>query len=141
MDAIFDNIFVLIPVALILVFRVLVPRMKQRESQEQQEKQEQHPFLIEREKESDVNLGHWEAEKKPVKSIPKKNINRKQLKPVVSSLTEDMFKTQIPVKKETTKTPALDTSAKVPFPENLDYLPPIKKAFVFSEIFSQPRSL
>ena len=142
MDAIFDNIFILIPIALILVFRVIRPRLKQRESQEQ-EKQEQRPFFIEREEEeSDTYLGHWEAEKKVVKSVPKKNnTSKKQLEPAVSLLSDGILKSQVSLKKETAKTPALDTSTKTPFPENMGYLPPVKRAFVFSEIFSQPLGL
>ena len=139
-DVIFDNIFILIPVALILVFRVIRPRLKQRESQEP-EKQEQHPFFIERElEENDANLGHWEEEKKAVKSVPKKNyISRKHLKPAVSTLSEDILNTQVPLKKETVKIPSSNVLTTDSFPKNLEYLPPIKRAFVFSEIFSQPK--
>ena len=141
LDNIFDNIFIFIPIALILVFRILLPRIRQRESQERetQEKAEQRPVFREMYQEESGGLGHWETEKKPVRNIPKKkNVNRQPLVSAVDSKIEDILQTQLPIKKEA---PAPGVSTKIPFPENLDYLSPLKRAFVFSEVFSQAKGI
>ena len=143
-EVIVDNIFILIPVALILTFRILNAKRKRDEAASKEER----PIILKRE-ESESSLGHWETDRKisygipegvspsgaPISKMSSKEAVRHQADKKTGRIVEDLNPEIISSPKRTI---AAVIPASASFPQKLDYLPPVKKAFIFSEIFTIP---
>jgi len=167
-DLILDNLFIIIPVVVFLVFRSIIARVNQKKAQSGTQEEEQAPAA---EEELTSTLGHWESGAPPVQKPPER-IQGLAPSGIPLSQTpsmETVSRTKFFTRKDLAFTPAQpDTSQAFkpgqayaasqasaaapaiarpvqPVPtasiNNLNYLPALKKAVVFSEIISPPVSL
>jgi len=159
LDFIFDNLFIIVPVIIILAVRMIGSRIKQAKADSSQQEEEQQPVY---EEEPATTLGHWESEKPapvsraaggasaPARPLPgavrpafpeSGFLSRQDLEPAkprpapvsgaMTRMNASVLKpVQVPVRPSTGNPLS-----------RLDYLPVLKKAVVFSEILSPPKAL
>jgi len=146
-DAIFNNIFILIPVAIFIGLRILEARRK-RQEQESPEKNPNH--FVEEVRDPGGSLSHWETDKKtqahgsvaagvsplgiPITGKFPAEVHH----PLQISLEPDTSLVQ-PVRPQNTPVPAHPASGA--FPPKLEHLPALKKALVLSEILGPPKGM
>ena len=138
-DIITNNIFILIPLAIFIAFRILEARKKHRDSAP-----EKKPVL--KEEHESGSLPHWEAEKQERFSghgsagISPSGVPLTSRMPVEVSprlLSETGFGSM--TQPASVAQPPERSSAA--FPQNLSYLPSLKRALVMTEILGPPKGL
>ena len=142
-DVLINNIFILIPLAIFIAFRIFEARRRQQNSSP--------------EKEDDVRkvpLPHWELEKKDRFSGPssagisptgvplagKYPVEVYPVNPRASS-SEPGRNVKRPTTANLVNTSVPERIVQDVFPKNLEKLPMLKKAMVFSEILGPPKGL
>ena len=135
-DAIIENLFIIIPVVLFIGFRILAARKKQEETADSQDSpvvklhfEEDKPVLLR----SDIKPRPGAAKpksKSKTSSLSVKGSNIASGKTTAASA--GVMDARLPAAKLTTGSS---------FPRNLDYLPALKRAVVFTEILSPPKAL
>ena len=146
-DFIFDNIFILIPVAIFIGLRILEARRKRQNSSPEKNKK------LYSEKREESGIPHWEAEKKAAPPT----VHHKGISPSGAPLTTDLSPTETPVShpnsSDVDSFPTLPVSKTMPkaqvpehsstgtFPINLENLSSLKKAVIMSEILGPPKGL
>ena len=135
MDAIFNNIFILIPLAIFIGLRILEARKKHRDSKSPAEGK-RSPLV----KETREPTPHWEAEKKRTShGVSPAGVPLAQVSPSPRLLPQVDLSVAQPLEPRHGSSPK--QSAPRAFPRNLENLPPLKKALVFSEILGPPKGL
>ena len=99
------------------------------------------PFSSSRNNEDDLAyLGHASDQKERQTRLMQK-LHKKQKEKNLAS-QQSLFAPEVSQHAESAGASFFTPSAeKKPFPENLDYLPPLQKAFVFSEVFGPPKGM
>ena len=151
-DTIFENIFILIPLAVFIGFRILTARRKQQASSNQ-ENAAPVPEAVE----ETEYIPHWELEKKEL-PVPKPVAAPAGVSPsgmpLAANFSVDISQavprfTPEPGK-TITKPPVYIPSPRIPapgpnrsriFPKSVENLPALKKALVLSEILGTPKGL
>ena len=133
-DYIFNNIYVLIPVALFIAIRIIEARKKRQAKLEEQNKKQVSETEEDYDEPPAPSFIPAAAKKIPV-HVP--------AVPLRLSMETETVKTkvrEVPDKNAgPAKTQASAKPASCGFPQNLDYLPPLKRALVLSEILGPPR--
>jgi hypothetical protein len=132
-DFIFDNIYILIPIAFIIVFNILNKRQKR-----QAEAQGREDSSAGSGEDDDEAGRYFKAPVQPAPVQPKK-----KPKAETQGLTEQSpVEVRRPVSSQAKKAPAnLESGGRAgSFPQNLEYLPPLKRALVLSEILGPPKA-
>ena len=148
-DAIFNNIFILIPVAIFIGLRILEARKKRQESSPEKKP---NPF-VEETREPSGPSSHWETDEKnqaygtahggisplgvPI-VVVKPPAEVYHHPPQQLSLEAERPLAQ-PVKPQKTSAPEHPVSGV--FPRKVERLPALKKALVLSEILGPPKGL
>ena len=151
-DVIFNNIFVLIPLAIFIAFRIFEARRRQQNSSSSEKEKVKQPPLYpdeEADDEYDSSIPHWEADKRDRFSGPSSAGVSPSGVPLAGRYPAEVYPANPRQSSESrSNRPALlKASAPVErpvsrsFPSNLERLPTIKKAFLFSEILGPPKSL
>ena len=130
-DLIFNNIFILIPIALFIALRIIGARKKQQEKTAKEPvKEKPHLLFFEEDYvDDDEPPAPSFIPERPRAFTPKKETTR-VIEGDILELTSAPVKKPAPVKKSTAS-----------FPKNLDYLPPLKRALVLSEILGPPKGM
>ena len=141
-DLIINNIFVLIPLAIFIAFRIYEARKRQSATTEK--------------KEDDNHSGpvpHWEAEKKDRFSGPSSAGISPTGVPLASKYPIEVYPVNPRLSSEVNRSINRSVASSFPkasvieppvyrlFPKNLEKLPDLKKALVFSEILGPPKGL
>jgi hypothetical protein len=126
-DVIFNNIFILIPLAIFIGLRILDAQKKRKNASSQEDKQD----TVEKDNEPPPFLSHWELEKKA---------QRRGVSPSGVPLPR-AAPPPAPVLSIVETPPVAPKKTAASFLKNLDKLPPIKRAVVFSEILGPPKGL
>ncbi|AEF83360.1 hypothetical protein [Leadbettera azotonutricia] len=121
-DFITDNIFILIPVAIFVGIRILEARRKQQEAANPKPP----PVQIEEEPPPPVKKKKPRKAAAPKAAVPGLAASSAPASPAPDFQRPGVYRTE-PLGK--------------PFPENLDYLPPLQRALILSEIFGPPKGL
>jgi hypothetical protein len=121
MDELFNNIFVYIPIILIVLLRILGNRKKQAAGKG-------NPLEAEEEEAEPVSLPE-----KPPERVKRPRPNSRTSLPVPEPAIT-------PVSQEKAA-PLKGPSRGKPFPENLTYLPALKRAVILAELMAPPKAL
>ena len=139
-DALFSNLIILIQVVFIVFMRIINARRKP--DSDKSEEPEERPA---------IGMGHWESGKRPqpAQSITRKNLQRPST--IASSLDKTIAEPPAPINTTGGSSHAIRGRTQIPlpasgisqcnFPQNLDYLPVLKKAIVLTEVLSPPVAL
>ena len=128
-DLIFDNIFIFVPVALFIAFRIINARKKQQERTAKEPVKGKSNLLFFEEDDEDKPPAPSFIPAVP-KNFPPKKESPRAIESDIFKLTSAPAKALTPLTKNSTR-----------FPQNLDYLPPLKRALVLSEILGPPKGM
>ena len=155
-DFITDNLFIIVPITIILILRMIGAKKKQDQSQSDEEDEPEY------EEEPPVALGHWETEKKQytppkapaiIKPVPLHEtdfFSRRDLEEA-SAVSANSRIGAIPKRAEPETQAVTRTAGVMPkqaahtssgsFASSLEHLSPLKKVIVMTEILSPPKAL
>jgi hypothetical protein len=113
-EELFDNIFVLIPVAIVIGVRILSARQKRQAEAAKSSPAAESPG---------GSFSSSEAPERAALNTSQPAVHSPPLKPV----------------QKTAEAPKAAAGGGAAFPQNLEYLPPLKRALVLSEILGPPK--
>jgi hypothetical protein len=119
LENLFDNIYVIIPIAVVIGIRILSAWQKRQAAAAKDSPAETHGY-----KDEDGAAPYFESSPPPVPQPAHQNARAPAAKPAQKIA-------------DAPKAPAGTGAA---FPHNLDYLPPLNRAVVFSEILGPPKA-
>jgi hypothetical protein len=134
-DGLLDNFYILIPIA-VIIYRIVSSSKKNKAGSKHQEVQAE-PARPEVLPEEDIPAPAKKAAPKPKAAVKAAPRPQKKEAPQIA------LSTDIPQAKPapTAETSAQKAAAKKRFPETLEYLPPLKRAVILSEVLGSPKGL
>ena len=148
-DVIFNNIFILIPLAIFIAFRIFEARRRQQGSAPSE--QGKPPIYPDEEEDEHVSsIPHWEMDKRDRFSSPSSPGLSPSGVPLAGRYPAEVYPVnpRQHISESRANRPALlkatapvERPVSATFPKNLERLPSLKKALVFSEILGPPKGL